>query len=280
MVGQDAVEERQSALRRQVRPGDELRPDREVAEHPALVAQLEARAVSELPRLAHVVEQRGGHQQVGIQARVKLAELADESADRHGVLEQPAEVGVMADARAGRASEVLRHRAAEQQALDRTAKRWVVDLPRQMFEETFELLRRPVGRRQELSRIERPRLETLDVVELGDHLAAKPLHAATYPHRAAPPEAKPDPVGLAEHARRKGAGAVPQLERQVRAPVSRGQPVLSQTAESAVEAMTRPQLRDGRDALGSGLGSGGLHASMVTPGPDTNPPDAMPRGSE
>ena len=64
------------------------------------------RAVGELARLADVVQQRGGDQHVGVQPRVQDARLQRERPDRDGVLEQPAEVGVVAGARARRAPEL------------------------------------------------------------------------------------------------------------------------------------------------------------------------------
>jgi hypothetical protein len=62
VVREHAVEQRQAPLGRQIvgNAGDELRADRKVAEHPALVAQLEPRSVGELAGLADVVEERAG----------------------------------------------------------------------------------------------------------------------------------------------------------------------------------------------------------------------------
>ena len=65
-------------------------------EQAALVGQADLGAVGELARLAEVVHERGGEQQVRIQTRMQLGALERERADRDGVLEQAAEVGVMA----------------------------------------------------------------------------------------------------------------------------------------------------------------------------------------
>ena len=113
VVGEDAVEQRQPAvLGQRARGGaDDLRPDREVAEHPALVGEPELGAVGELARAAAVVQDRRRHQQVRVEPRVQRAGLADERRDRDRVLEQPAEVRVVARARARRAAELGRQRA-------------------------------------------------------------------------------------------------------------------------------------------------------------------------
>ena len=55
-----------------------LLAEREVAEQPALLGQPDLRAVGELARLAEVVHERGGDQQVGVQPRVQLARLERE----------------------------------------------------------------------------------------------------------------------------------------------------------------------------------------------------------
>jgi len=113
------------------------------------------------------------------------------------------------------APEILRHRAAEQQALDGVAKGWIVDLAREVLEESLELVDGPVGGGQELRGIEAARLEALDVLELGDHLPAKPLHPPAHAYRVTALEAKANTVGLTEDASRQRPRAVPELDRQV-----------------------------------------------------------------
>ena len=80
--------------------GDHPLADHDVAEQPPLLAETDLRPQRELARAAEVVDDRGGQQQVGVQPGVKLAELVGERRHRHGVLEQPAQVGVVAAARA------------------------------------------------------------------------------------------------------------------------------------------------------------------------------------
>ncbi len=87
-------------------------------EQPALLAQRDLRAVGELAGLAEVVDERGGEQQVAVEPRVQLAELVGERRHGDGVLEQPAEVGVVAAARAGRPAPRGAQRAVGQQLVE------------------------------------------------------------------------------------------------------------------------------------------------------------------
>ena len=100
VVGEHAVGEREPAVVGD--PGAALveQPlaEHDVPEQAALVGQPDLGAVGELARLAEVVHERRGEQQVRIQTRVQLRALERERADRDRVLEQPAEVGVVAAA--------------------------------------------------------------------------------------------------------------------------------------------------------------------------------------
>ena len=82
--------------------GQDPLADHQVAEQPPLVGQPDLGAVGELAGAAEVVDDRGGQQQVGVQPRVQLAQLVRERRDRDRVLEQPAEVRVVAGPRARR----------------------------------------------------------------------------------------------------------------------------------------------------------------------------------
>ena len=151
------------------------------------------------------------------------------------MLDKAAEVGVVAGAGAWGATEVGGDRAAQQEPLHRPQQGRIVDLAREVLQEALELLDRAIGGGQELRRVEGPRLQALDVVELGDHLAAKALESPAHADRVAALEAQPDAVGLAEHPGGQRAGGVAQLHRQVRAAVLRGQPVLPQAAVATLE---------------------------------------------
>ena len=84
--------------------GDHAQAQLDVPEQRALAAALDLGAVGELAGLAEVVDERGGEQQVAVQARVQRAQLERQRGDGDGVLEQPAEIGVMAGRRASGAS--------------------------------------------------------------------------------------------------------------------------------------------------------------------------------
>ena len=246
MVREHAVKQRQPALGGQLarRPRDQLRSDRQMAEQPALVADPELRPVGELARLADVVNERRRHQQVGVEPGMELAQLADQRPHRDRVLEQATEVGVMPAPGARGAAEVAGQRLGEEKPLDDTAQAGIVDLAAQVLEEALELLDRAVGGGKELGGVERPGLEPAHVVELRRQLAPEALELAAGEHRVATLEAQPDPIGLAEDASRKRAGAVAQLQRQVGAPVSGRQPVLAHARVAALEPLTGAQLGD------------------------------------
>ena len=107
MVGEDAVLQREAALtgqRGRVARGEQAQGELDVPEQAALFAAGDLGAVGELAGAAEVVQERGGEQQVAVEAGVQGAELQREGGDGDGVLEQPAEVGVVAGgARRGRA---------------------------------------------------------------------------------------------------------------------------------------------------------------------------------
>ena len=84
---------------------------------------------------------------------MELAELADQGADGDRVLEQAAEVGVVAATRARRPPQFRGDRLAPDDALDHRPQGRVVDLADQVLEEALELLDRAIGGGEELSRV-------------------------------------------------------------------------------------------------------------------------------
>ena len=225
---------------------DDLGADREVAEQPALLGEPELGAVGELAHLADVVEERRRHQQVGVEPRVELADVPDQRPDRDRVLEQAAEVGVMAGARAGRPPELARQRLGEQHTLHDPAERRVVHLAGKVLEEARQLLVVAVRARQVGGRVNRLRVESADVVDLGHQLAAEALDPARHPDRVAPLEARGEPIDVAEGARGDRAGPVPQLQREIGGAVARREPVLAHAGVVAPKALPGPKLGDGR----------------------------------
>ncbi len=98
VVGEDAVLERETARGGQrggVAGREQAQPELEVPEQTPLVGAGELRAKGELAGLAEVVQQGGGEQQVAVETGVQGAELESQSGDGDGMLEQPAEVGVV-----------------------------------------------------------------------------------------------------------------------------------------------------------------------------------------
>ena len=130
VVGEHAVEQLEPSIGGEIgrRRADELGADREMAEHAALLAEPELGAIGELARAADVVEDRGRHQQVRVEPRVQRAGLEHQRGDRHRVLEQATEVGVMSAAGGRGAAKVGRQRPREHHPVDHRAQVGVVDL--------------------------------------------------------------------------------------------------------------------------------------------------------
>ena len=101
VVGEDAMGQGEPAcvgeLRRAV-GGEQLEAELDVAEQPTFLAELDRGGVGELADLAEVVDDRGRDEEVAIEARVEFAELPAELRDGDRVLDETAEVGVVAAA--------------------------------------------------------------------------------------------------------------------------------------------------------------------------------------
>ena len=137
-----------------------------MAEHPPLLGEAELGAVGELAHLADVVDQRGGQEEVGVEARVELAGLEHERADGDRVLDQAAEVGVVAPLGAGRAPELRGVRPFDDEPCRhlRSPSWWISR--DEVLQKSLELLDRAIGGGQEVAGVVRARLDPLDVVEL------------------------------------------------------------------------------------------------------------------
>ena len=195
---------------------------------------------------------------------MELADVPDQRPDRDRVLEQTAEIGVMAGAGAGSAAERARHRLREQKAAHDRGQRRVVDLAGEMLEESLELLAVAIGGRQELGRIGLCRLEPAHVLELGDERSAEARNPPAHLDRIAAIESRADPVGVAKDAGGDGAGAIAELEREIDRAVACGEPVLAGAGVATAEDLPGGQVRN-RCAV---EGAGGLDAPMFTAGPD------------
>ncbi len=200
---------------RQARRGaaDDLRADREVAEHPALLGEPELRAVGVLARPADVVDDRRRHQQVGVEAGMKRAGLEHERRDGDRVLEQAPEVGVMGRAGAGRTAKVGGQRTGEDDPGDRVAQWSVVDLAREVLEKAVELLDRPIGGGQELLGLVAAGLEAARIVDLDHQLASE----ASRPCRARRSRRLPRTAGRSgRHLETRAPATVPLRSRSRR----------------------------------------------------------------
>src|SRR5215831_1343016 len=91
--------------------GDQAQAQLEVPQQPTLPGACDLSSVAELRGLAKIVDDRGAQQQVTVQARVERAELQRHRRDGDSVLEQAAEVSVMAGGRAPRPARQSRSEA-------------------------------------------------------------------------------------------------------------------------------------------------------------------------
>ena len=246
VVREQTVEKRRAALRRQVSRSraHDFGAQRQVPHQASLLGDPKLGPIGELARLADVVEERRGHQQVRVQARMQLADL--EHQRRHGdrVLDQPTNVGVMAGAGAGRAAKLRTDGIGEQNPLDHLAQRRVVDLAGQVLEEALELLGVAVRGGQEVRRVELSRLDGLDFLDLGHQLPAEALHPAGDANRVTTLEAPREAIDLPECPRRDRSCPVAQLHREVDRAVPGGEAVLADAGVDPAEALAGPQLGD------------------------------------
>jgi hypothetical protein len=130
------------------------------------------------------------------------------------VLEQPAEVRVVARARARGAAPVRAQRRVGQQAVQERAVARVVDLARQVLEEPVELVEVPVGDRQERGGIGLLARRPGDVVHLELQLLPEALDAPAHAHEVAAVEAAREAVRVPERPAGDLPRAVRQLERR------------------------------------------------------------------
>ncbi len=191
------------------------------------------------------MDERRRHEQVGVQARVQLAGLERERPDGDRVLEQAAEVGVVAVARARRAAPLLAQRRVAEQRVEQRLQAGVVDLARQVLEEAVELVEVAVGDGQERRRIDAAGGRAADRAQLDLQLVAEALDAAGDVDDVAAVEAPRDHVGVAEHAALDRARAIAQLDREVRRAAARHQAVLAGAREDPVDLLAGAQRRDG-----------------------------------
>ena len=261
VVAEDAVLERERAAlvedpRRAL--AQQTQADLDVAEQPALRAALDRGAVGELARLADVVDDRRRDQEVRVEPRVAERELLRERRDGDRVLEQAAEVGVVARARAGRAAQLGAEARVGEERVEQAAVAGVGDLAREMLEEAVELVEVAVGDRQEVRRVGLALGRPLDPVELDLRLLAEAHDAAARAHELARLEAAALEVGVAEDAGRERSAAVAQLDREVGRARARREALLARAREDAVHRLAGAKRRESTFAR-EGSENGGRH---------------------
>src|SRR5687767_12054864 len=139
VVRQDAVRERVQLRLWEVLEatralGHELLAERQMPHQGTGLAEGYLGGEVELERLAHVVQESGAHEQIRVQPRVKGAGLEGQRPDRDRVLDQAAEVGVVAGAGARCAPEVGAERVVSDEGVEQAAVVRVVDLAREVLE--------------------------------------------------------------------------------------------------------------------------------------------------
>jgi len=157
------------------------------------------------------------------------------------VLEQPAEVAVVAVARArGPAPLRAQRRVAEQRGQQRLVPGFV-DLASEVLEEAVELVEVAVGDRQERGRVGLAFTRPTDAAQLDLQLVAEALDAAGDADEVAAFKAPGEDVGVAERARLNGARPIAQLDGEIRRAGPRQQAVLARAREDAVDLLALPQ---------------------------------------
>ncbi len=198
------------------------------------------------------MDERRRQQQVGVELDVQQAGLLRQLGDRDGVLEQAAEVGVVAGAGARRPPPRGPQRLVADEVGDQRPQARLVDLAGEVLEEAVELLHVAVGAGQERRRVDVAGLRSGDRPHLDLQLVAEALDAAGDADEVAALEAAGEQVGVSEDPRRDGAGAVAQLQRQVGGAGAADEAVLAGAGEDGVDVGRGAQRADGRGG-GHGL---------------------------
>src|SRR5688500_17943101 len=220
VVGQEAVRDGVELLvgkgLEPVRPlRDELLTEDEVTHQSTGLAERDLGAKVELARLAQIVQDRSADKQVGVQARVEGAGLEPERGHRDRVLQEAAEVGVMAGAGARGAAELGAEARVAQERVEERAQVRVVDLARQTLQKAVELVEIETRDGQELGGVGAGGSGAADRAMLHLELVPEALDPTGHPVQIAALELTGQEVGVAERARVERARAVAQLDGEV-----------------------------------------------------------------
>ena len=216
---------------------------------------------------------RGGEEEIAIQARMLGTQLERHRANRHRVLQQAAEIGMVGRTpasgagalwrdRAGRPADPAAQLAIAEQAPEQRLERTVVNLPCEMLEEPFELVQIAICGGQEPRRIGPLALGAPDRADIDLELIAKPLDTSAHVHEVASLEAPCKNVGVPERPSDDRAAAVTQLERRYGVPARETWRSLRAHAKHPVDLVLATQRGNGLRVPGE-LADGGGHPFIM-----------------
>ena len=168
--------------------------------------------------------------------RMQRAGLERQRGHGHGVLEQPAEIGVVAAARARggaqRGPEVL----VGQEGVEQPPQIAVVHLARQVLEEAVELLDVAEGDGQEVGRVEARLPPPARMSSTSTWSSSRKRSTRPVTRTRSPRSKRPARKSALRNARAGiAAAAVAQLEREVGGAAARRQAILARAGEHAVD---------------------------------------------
>jgi proteasome assembly chaperone (PAC2) family protein len=119
----------------------------------------------------------------------------------------------------------------------------------EVLEEPLQLIEIAVRRRQELLRIHA--LGPHELLHIDLECVAEPLDPSTNPHRIARRKPRRHRIGIAKHPAGDRAGAITELQREVRLPGARDQPLRAHDGKRAIDELLLSELGDGRGSAGN-----------------------------
>ena len=197
----------------------------------------------------------------GFRRGCSCAKLERQRAHRDGVLEQPAEIRVVAAARARRAPPLRAQRGIAEQRLHQPAVRRVVDLAGQVLEEPLELVEVAVGDREERRPDRRASARRMSRTSSWSSSRKRSTRPTT--RTSSPRSKRPATTSASRNTRRADrAGLVAELERQVGRAGAGGQAILARAGEDGVDGVSGAQGGD------RGLGVMAVTVPILGDGPD------------
>ena len=146
-------------------------------------------------------------------------------------------------AAARRPAQLRTQLAIAQQPLEQSAQPRIEDLAHEMLEEALQLVEVAIGDGQEVRRIGLAVGDAGDRRQLDLQLVAEALNAPAHPHKVAALEAPGEHVGIAKRPPGDRAGAIAQLEGQVRRPGARDEAVLTGARVHGIDRLAGAQRR-------------------------------------